>query len=790
MASNDVINAQRYASEAKVAAATAKVYSDQNTTIVTDAQEYADQASTYADNSSASASLAEQYYSYSTGLSSWFIGTQSTAPITRNDGSALQVGDMYKNSSDDEVYSYNSDGTWTNISYDAASAKEYYEYNVGNYEYIAELTAQNYSFSNALSSDSGAALVGAYNGLSVQDNLTNTVKGGNTFVDGATLDSVLDQINDGTNLYYWTGDFPKVVPANSSVDATGGIESGAWSVSGDGLLRTALASAESGAALVATQQGLTGTVARTQDNKNAESISLMDGGSERSDFDPSVEETAIKLLAKSERIPYLGAKQYCIPGSTLKTFNWIDGYKDRGAAVSFSNLTTPDHVEPTTQVLGLADASGLGSYSDRDQVLLFTQIQGAPALLTTSDTTFTANTITSSDIASVSEHLRAGQIIDVTDSSDSTVVYSGLITSLSDSTITVDTAWYLKGGDGTTGTPSESSTAVFVPSTKIWGQNTVVTLASTSKATQFAGYELGLINDKTDGYVGYGFDVVNLGDYGVGQAFQSRGEFNIGFVAYDGTNYGFVSYSANTAGYYSAADTVGALLQNNTYGVQIKGASSYPLLIQDAAGSSTLTAINSSGQIEYLRLRLNSSVTIGGTISSYNVVNFVRPTTDSDTVYLPTANAGLIIKVRNVASTYSVTLVGSYEGTSGVKLQPGNTIELIGDGSTWYTIGHQGPINIRPNVTISVGGTLVPTTSINFVTSTASTDTVTVPTGTTTGQSFIVRNLSSSYSLILSGSVEGATSLTLDAGSSIELYYNGTYWYPISGYSPNVVSSS
>lgn len=64
----------------------------------------------------------------------------------------------------------------------------------------------------------------------------------NTFAEGATLSSLLDQINDGTNLYYWTGDFPKVVPANSDPASTGGLGVGAWSVIGDAILRSNLAS--------------------------------------------------------------------------------------------------------------------------------------------------------------------------------------------------------------------------------------------------------------------------------------------------------------------------------------------------------------------------------------------------------------------------------------------------------------------------------------------------------------------------------------------------------------------
>lgn len=160
MASNDVIKAQRYSEEAKVAAATAKLYSQGNSDYSAAAAEAAANALAYSNNSESYSYSAQQYYSYSTQLSSWFIGTLDAAPTTRNDGSAIAVGDMYKNGIDDQVYSYNSDGTWTNISYDAATAKEYYEYGVGNYEYISELTAQNYSFGENLSKTPGSGVVG------------------------------------------------------------------------------------------------------------------------------------------------------------------------------------------------------------------------------------------------------------------------------------------------------------------------------------------------------------------------------------------------------------------------------------------------------------------------------------------------------------------------------------------------------------------------------------------------------------------------------------------------------
>ncbi|EIC82842.1 hypothetical protein SPM24T3_20112, partial [Serratia sp. M24T3] len=299
-----------------------------------------------------------------------------------------------------------------------------------------------------------------------------------TFSAGATLSSTADIITDGSYLYSWTGTYPKVVAASTTATSTGGIGLGGWSILGDAVLRSNLASvADSyGDALIGVKQPYDGAAARNQSDKNAESISLMDAGGTRDAFDPSKLETAVKLVANENRIPYFGAKQFAFPQQTVKAWSWLDGERDRGVVASFSNVVAPTSDEPVTQVVGLGSAAGLGYYSDRDFVLMFGQIEGPPALLSTSNTTFTTNTITSTDISSVSAHLRAGQIIDVTDSSNSSLIYSGLILSLSNTTVTVDTAWYLKGGNGSTGIPSASSTANFVPNTKIWGQNLNVTL--------------------------------------------------------------------------------------------------------------------------------------------------------------------------------------------------------------------------------------------------------------------------------------------------------------------------
>jgi len=89
-----------------------------------------------------------------------------------------------------------------------------------------------------------------------QQSVSNAVTAGSTFSAGATLETAADQITDGVNLYYWTGIFPKIVAANSTVESSGGIGSGFWCPVGDVILRGELASVD-GAGEVSTTNGLT-----------------------------------------------------------------------------------------------------------------------------------------------------------------------------------------------------------------------------------------------------------------------------------------------------------------------------------------------------------------------------------------------------------------------------------------------------------------------------------------------------------------------------------------------------
>ena len=462
----------------------------------------------------------------------------------------------------------------------------------------------------------------------------------------------------------------------------------------DPTLRQNLSSSEDGLgdALLGVKQPFPGSVLRTQHDKNAEFVSLMDVGGDRDSFDPETLELLVKAVANQLRIPYLGAQQFALPGQTLKAWRYMDGFKDRGAVASFMSVDSPDSSEPTTQVLGLADASALGKYGDRDTVVLFAQAEGQPPLLATSNTTFTATTVTSPDFATVANKLRRKQIIDVVDASTPSKIYSGWIVAFdaATNTITVDTAWYLKGGNGiTTGTPSSGSSLKLVPNTKIWGQNTNVILKPTSDARDFAGFELGLYNNKTNSPVGYGYDAYSGGTYSALNGFQARGKLYCGFRNYAQGDYGFIG-GGHQYGYYDSGSERGLFAWNNTYGVNIKSPTSYAIILQDSSNA-FITGMDKDGKWQGLKY-YTTTVSPGGSISQYSTVAFVTPTAASQTVTLPAHSAGKVIYVRNLSSSYSISCVGAMEGGSGaIALAAKTTIQLVSDGTYWYPISKYVP---------------------------------------------------------------------------------------------------
>lgn len=231
--------------------------------------------------------------------------------------------------------------------------------------------------------------------------------------------------------------------------------------------------------------------------------------------------------------------------STRRTY----GISDR--ATGFSMIANTGNDAPA-QVDGFTlGASQLGTYASVDSVTTFIQNTGVGPLATiaNSGTTYTASTIsfTSALSTAVQNQLRAGMII-IT--SHSPTVWGGFITSWTANSITVS-GWYKFDNTGAS-TPGNGTGALVNSITKIWGQNTVVTLTSAANGPQQAtGYELDVLNNISDpgsataSPVFWGMDVVNLGTYNASIGYNCRagstGSFYIGYQSY-GNGTGFYAF--------------------------------------------------------------------------------------------------------------------------------------------------------------------------------------------------------------------------------------------------------
>lgn len=409
-------------------------------------------------------------------------------------------------------------------------------------------------------------------------------------------------------------------------------------------------------------------------------VYIQDFGGAYTDFDPSTAESEAKAIANQNSKPYDGARQFVFPMRTLKVWNYLDGYKDRGAVVSFSNVDSFDAPEPVTQVLGVSNPRGLIEYKDRDVVGIYNAVGAQKALLKSTNTTFSATSVTCPDF--VISDLRKDQIIDVVDGAEK---YSSIVESVSGNTVTIVDGWYKHSVLGDKGTPTNGSQLILVPNTKVWGQNTNVFISEDSDVHSFAGFEMGIFNYKADG-MGYGYDVWNGGSKQTGQGYQTRGQFNVGFYAFEGTQIGFVAKDSVQIGFYANGGVEGFQSQNSNYGFTAKSSLNYSFRVLDS-NNVFLSGVTSNGAQE--RFKLTQTSETGNTISNFSVVSIFNAPSNNFVVNLPnpSENYQRVIYVKNINASNAILLAGSVEGGTGsLPLPTRSTLQLFCDGSAWYPI--------------------------------------------------------------------------------------------------------
>lgn len=546
----------------------------------------------------------------------------------------------------------------------------------------------------------GSATASATSATSAADSAANAaaalvsaVKSTVTFTTGGTLTSNLDRISDGTYLYYWTGTYPVTVDAGSTVEGTGGIGVGFWAVDTDTLLRTSLTSSatSSGTDMIGVVNVIGESEERTLTNKLSDLVSISDvQGATKDMFDYASADVTGSAAALADKSIYSGAVDVKLPNMGLKAFRYLDGSKDRATLLSLRNQMTPDAAEPDSSISGFTTSASLSNNSERGTAIIYSHMVGQPALLVSTNTTFTANSVTCTDLTDdIVKTIKAKMVIDVVSGTDT---YTAYVESISGSTITIEDAWYLQGSDGaTTGTPVTGASMTLVPSNKIWNANLISSLNEDSNSEIHVGIELETRNNKsTASGNGYAYDALGGGSYNTGAGFQARGKYLFGFRNYanhsDGASgYGFANTPVNgntLIGFYDSGSTYGSLLWNNQYGVNIKNPKLFSLIIRDN-DNGFITGIDNNGKIQ--QLKLYHTVTTSGAISSFATVSFVSPSADATAYTMPTQVVGKSLTLRNTSSTYYATMSGSFEGGSGsFNIAPRTSVEFFSDGTYWY----------------------------------------------------------------------------------------------------------
>jgi hypothetical protein len=274
-----------------------------------------------------------------------------------------------------------------------------------------------------------------------------------------------------------------------------------------------------------------------------------------------------------------------------------------------------------------------------------------------------------------------------------------------DGTSITVSAWYLFGGGA--GTPASGTNAYVNPITKIWAQNSGVTINTTSHGDAACGFELDVYNYKanSDAYSAvatgqtWGFDALAVGTKDCSAGFVARGYWKAGYVAESAVTAatGFVTKGTEAIGFSHESPIAGTAfraLYNGavSFGVQNEG--SIELGRTDAAGT-TLIDFHSSGNNNDYDSRIlasGGSATVGQGVLSHLATqhNFY----------------GVLAAESPTATTAtSVNKTGYVSGTSfftAFSLNSGTIGSISGNGST-TTYSTSSDYRLKENITPIAG---------------------------------------------------------------------------------------
>jgi hypothetical protein len=378
--------------------------------------------------------------------------------------------------------------------------------------------------------------------------------------------------------------------------------------------------------------------------------------------------------------------------SSIKAWKVTYGTWDQAAVMS---VTAGSATEPVTQVLGLKDPSQLSTYGNRDSVALYAANIAPPPLVTTANTTFTANSVTSADFAAIRSDLQLGMIIDV--DSGSTRL-SGIIVSWEGNSIKVSN-WYIVDGSRNTGTPANGSQVKVSPSTKVWAANLLLKIPASATATN-GGSGIEIDVDAIKPAVGQNVvaeDLTNLGPAPVLAMSLARGVANYGYYSQTGKTWAYRSDLGHETNFmaYQDGSLPGARVNYWSYPYQgaAAGAKYGFRSTRDQAGftAENPTVSAYTARVDgNTRFNVNPLGQIDGSYFHYEPINQPNMMLTQQSVYVVNTYNGATVGLPSASTVGTgkvITLVANAPCTAnGVPLSANQAITWISDGAKWITV--------------------------------------------------------------------------------------------------------
>lgn len=479
-----------------------------------------------------------------------------------------------------------------------------------------------------------------------------------------------------------------------------------------------------GDALIAVKQPFAGAVARTQHQKNAETITVTDFGTITG---VAANDTAILTAALNAalyvEIPaglvcrvnsglqywrFFGAGQVWENGrmwslpSSPQTGVLARGYVARtygkyesAAAASFTANSNVGQTKENTQINGTT-TSALAVRNDYDHAAFFASCYSFTPDLLDGSSTYTATTVTNTAIGTLfaSGALKPGMYI----LTQHATPCLGEVQSVSGNIATVD-GWYLSSTGAAT-TPANSVGAIVNPNNKTFGGNFEVSATgngTTTGANRVSGLEIGVTTATSGTAIAgtYGIDLVSRGGSYMDLGYQIRGK----------RNYSFYSNPAGGASLYAFRS------EGDGRALSVVDATVAPIEVQVGGGANTVFGVAPSGALTISLLNsINGPLALNGngqTMSYTGSANagYTQGMSGLATVHFIAKNTAQNRSI-NAAGTINAngTDYAEYERNNGLVIAKGDVVGFKADGTLTLTFSEAIRFAVKTTDPSFVGG--------------------------------------------------------------------------------------